>query len=459
MLPLVENGRVRAPVVVGVGVLMGTAYILSPLGVCLVLLLVAIVSWALRDLPHSERRAIAALVVAAIGLRLVAVLVFFLTVDRSRAFFGAMFGDEYYIVLRSMWLRNIAFGWPISNADYPRAFEEYGQSGFLYLLAYLQMFFGPAPYAVHVLNITLYLMASLALFRMTRGAYGRQPAIVLLALVLFLPTLFVWSISALKEPLQFWLTAAALVAAVRLARGPHRLAWGAALVLTIAAAGTMRHGAALTAGGGLVLGVVARIVLARRWLAVMAVTIAVVLLPVAWRVSAFHDRVMGQVEVAAKTQRGYVLTGGRTYRLLDERLYQPDEAVVTTITVPEAARFVIRAAISLVVLPLPWRAESRSELMYLPFQLFWLALVGLAAFGAAAGAGRDPLVTGLVAGTVAAEGLVIAMHSGNIGTMVRLRDGLVPFVACLASVGWCDLLRRRRGAVAAVADAPRQSAA
>ncbi len=102
-----------------------------------------------------------------------------------------------------MWLRNVALGIPVHGADLIYAFDEYSATSYLYVLAFLQVLVGPAPYGVHLLGIAFYLAGAVILYQTVRPAFGRMPALVGLVFLLFLPSLFAWSVSALKEPLLF----------------------------------------------------------------------------------------------------------------------------------------------------------------------------------------------------------------------------------------------------------------
>jgi hypothetical protein len=55
--------------------------------------------------------------------------------------------------------------------------------------------------------------------------------------------------------------------------------------------------------------------------------------------------------------------------------------------------------------------------------------------GLVAGLRRDALVTCLLASFAVIGAGVIALNSGNIGTMVRHRDTIVPFVVWLSALG------------------------
>jgi len=114
-------------------------------------------------------------------------------------------------------------------------------------------------------------------------------------------------------------------------------------------------------------------------------------------------------------------------------------------TPAEGARFAIRAIVAFVIVPLPWQVVSAQEMLFLPQQIAWYFLVVLALFGIIAGLRRNGLVTGLLVGLAAAGGLAVALNSGNIGTMVRHRDTIVPFVVWLSALGAVDVTARLVG--------------
>jgi hypothetical protein len=111
------------------------------------------------------------------------------------------------------------------------------------------------------------------------------------------------------------------------------------------------------------------------------------------------------------------------------------DAIRQTMTMPEAARFVLRALASFVVVPAPWRATSRSALAFVPQQIVYYLLFVLAAVGCVTGFKRDALLTCLLGANIAVYAAGISLYSGNIGTFVRHRDLVVPMVVWLSALG------------------------
>ena len=146
---------------------------------------------------------------------------------------------------------------------------------------------------------------------------------------------------------------------------------------------------------------------------------------------------------------GHVNTSGYVYKMLDQRFYGKGNGV-PIMTMVEAMRFAVRAAVSFVVVPAPWQTFSRSGLAYLPQQMVWYPFLILAMVGCVVGFQKDALLTFLLLATFIVYGMTVAMTSGNIGTMVRHRDLVVPIVVWFSGQGaasilsWTAVRTRRR---------------
>ena len=429
------------------GVVIGVAYTLSPLGVWFVLAFAVLCRVAIRDLSVEERRIVFGMLVVAAVLRLAVVAGLFLTTDHFSVPFGSLFGDEEYFKRRSMWLRSMALDVDISIADKIYATDEYSDTSYLYLLALVQVLVGDAPYGVHAFSILLYLVGAVILYRFVRQSFGSAPATVSLGLVLFLPTLFLWSVSALRESIHFMLTMIAIVGGLKAAGESHgvarRIGWalaafGATLALRDLRAGSMQVVAVSLAAG------LAGSLLARRpRLLTATVLAAVVAGTVALTRPQVQDRMMTMVRESAMTHQGHVFTPGLHYKLLDSKYYlERRMGVMERLTGPEAARFVVRALVAAILVPLPWQAESRFIQAYLPEQFVWYGLVLLLPLGVWTAWRCRPAATLVLTTYVLLTGTAIALRSGNVGTLVRHRGLILPFVICLTSVGICHALAR-----------------
>jgi hypothetical protein len=305
--------------------------------------------------------------------------------------------------------------------------------------------FGPTPYALRLLNALLFMAAALVLFRLAREAFGALPALAGLVVLLFWPTLFAWSISLLKEPLYLLGGALLLHGAIRVAGASDWRARTIPLGTMAAGAGViadLRPFALPLAAAGIGVGAALSLALASpRRAAVAAIALAGLLTLAA--VPCVEHRVIAGLEAAAKTHSGHVFTVGHPYKLLDAGFYlnpTTPAASKLTLTRAEAARFVARALASFVFAPLPWQLQSARELAFVPEQMLWYAVLLLAVAGFAAACRRDRLVACMLVGYVIPAAAVLALTNGNVGTLVRLRGLVIPYLIWIGAVGFCVVL-------------------
>jgi len=421
------------------GVILGVLYTLSPLSACCAVWVAGLIWWTVRGTGARERRWVASVLIAAAAIRAALVAVLPFTFAPGERTFTSYFGDAVYAIQRSIWIRNVFVGVPIAPRDFFEAFEPvFGYSSYNVVLAYLHTLFGPSPYGVALVTAAIFLTAAAILYRRCRAAFGPLPAIAALCATVLLPSWIAWTVAPLKEAIELLLIVLAIEATVLVFRGrvSMRVLGAMAVAAALAASATLRTGsgavAAASIGGGVLLYFVTR----RWWLIAAAAVVLPVVLLVAMREPPIHQRVAAAVLDAAKRHRGHTFSTGAYYRILDETFYQVrDFNEPIYIHQDEAIRFLGRAPLALLAEPLPWALDSPKWALVVPQQVIWYALLLLAIVGVAAGGRRDPLTTCLFAGVIVAAVAIIAPNSGNIGTAIRHRDVIAPFVAGLAGIG------------------------
>jgi hypothetical protein len=306
---------------------------------------------------------------------------------------------------------------------------------------------------MRLLNMLLFMIAAVLLFRASRSAFGALPSFGGLTVMLFLPTLFAWSISLLKEPLYLLGTAMIVVGAIEMLRG---LTWRARVLSSLMAlaglgiVADLRPGAPALALLGLACGLAALAFFSSPLRLRLGAAVAVVVaFFVAMSTPLAQVRATGALESAAKIHAGHVFTIGHSYKLLDEGFYVnavSAAASTLTLTPAEAARYVVRAAASFLAVPLPWQLASTRELLYLPEQLAWYVLLAFFPVGLVAGWRREPITTVLLGAYTLPTAAALALTNGNVGTLLRLRGIVVPYVLWLSAVGFCAWLQRMSAA-------------
>jgi hypothetical protein len=427
-----------------VGVAAGVCYVLSPLSVVCGLAMAALIGWAGRGVDAGERRWLFAILLTAVIARVLVIVALFMLTDHQRVPFGNLFGDEDYFIRRSLWIGNAALGLPMHRADLIYAYDPDIRTSFLYVLAMLQVLFGPAPYGAHLFSIVCYLGASIVLYRLVRPSYGRLPALLGLGLLLFLPSQFAWSLSALKEPLYFLAMSVGLVAAVTVGRpgsGPRRIGAVVVLVAAALAAESIRQGGLAMVGGGAAAGLALGLLGRRPRLAVALALVGILAALFLLSRGSVKDRIVTSARHAVAVHWNHVNTPGYVYTILDDSFYARKEAV-DEMTLREGVRYVAGSLAAYLVVPLPWKIQSRTALLYLPEQIVWYLLLMLVPIGMIAGRRRDPQLTALLAAYAATAAVLVAFTSGNVGTLVRHRGLALPYLLWFSMLGACELIAR-----------------
>lgn len=432
------------------GVLLGLLYTVSPVTLWAAVLAACVLAAATTGLTPEERRALVAIVLLALIVRVIAVgamLVAGIPQHNDLAT-GALTGDEAYNLSRALRTRDVLLREPVTRYDYFVAYDEYGYSTYLSFLTWVQVLAGPTPYSMRLLNAALFVAGSLFLYRVARAAFGGLVALAGLALLLGVPSLAASSISLLKEPAYFACSALLLWCVVEVAQGQGRGRRALAIGVGIAAfvlLDDLRRGALVLTAGGLGLAIGLRLALLRWWTAAAAVGVAAIAVGAVISVDAVQQRVLSGLESAAKLQSGHVFTVGHAYKLLDEGFYvnpQATAASTLTLTPAQAGRFVVRGLVSFLVEPLPWHMASRRELAFLPELLAWYVMLALVPFGLWAGAQSNPFVTLLLACYALPTAAAVALTTGNVGTLLRLRGLVIPYLVWLSVLGVLWLMTR-----------------
>ncbi len=200
----------------------------------------------------------------------------------------------------------------------------------------------------------------------------------------------------------------------------------------------LRRGAVVLALAGIATGLIIRIVAATPRRLAASLVAAVIVVAIALSIPGVRQRTLRGVESAARIHAGHVFTVGHAYKLMDDGFYvfpAAPAAMDLGLTAPQAMRFLARAAASFLVTPLPWQLRSRGELAFLPEHILWYGLLILLPLGIVAGWKRDPLITSLLLGFILPTAAVLAVTNGNVGTLLRMRGLVTPYMIWLSALG------------------------
>jgi hypothetical protein len=301
---------------------------------------------------------------------------------------------------------------------------------------------------MRLLNAVFFLGGSLLLFHVARRAFGSVAAFGGLVVLLLVPSLTASSISLLKEPVYFAACAVLVWATAQVVQGQRlssKIFAVALLVCTFLVLDDLRRGAVILLGSGIALAFAVRLAFWRWWTVALAGVAVAAIVGAAVTSTTVQQRALSGLESAAKLHSGHVFTVGHAYKLLDDGFYvNPQSTAASTLTLsPEqAARFVVRGLASFAVTPWPWQMTSRRELLFLPELMLWYVILALVPVGVMAGWRTNPFITSLLLCVSLPTAVALALTTGNVGTLLRLRGLVMPYLIFLSVVGMCWLIAR-----------------
>jgi len=85
---------------------------------------------------------------------------------------------------------------------------------------------------------------------------------------------------------------------------------------------------------------------------------------------------------------------------------------------------------------------TRGELIYLPEQIVWYGLLLVAPLGVIVAARRNRTAASLLVAYLVPTAAAVAMTTGNVGTLIRHRTLIVPFVVWIGAMGLASVMQR-----------------
>lgn len=351
--------------------------------------------------------------------------------------------DSGYYTLRGLFTNMHWLGMPLSAYTINAVvMNSYGFSGFIYVLAFYFMLFGYSPISSRFINCFLASVTIILIYYITKSMFGKKAGQLAAIITAFFPSLFLWSITNLKESsfifsiyLMFW--------SIHQFKTTRKFYHFITIVLAMASQFFIRSGykeflyitVVVVLFDSLFL-LLLNLCAKKRVFNLLIIFMALFLI-----ISLNRDKMSMVVEDIKKKSliqhRGALSEGGICYQLLpDEQLYK--------INISNAVflQMLGNGWIHIMLEPFPWRFQSKPMLFGLFQMVLWYGLLFFAFRG-----------MGILVRYKAKESMIfisyffiissaLAVMGGNIGTTFRFRDIITPLILMFSSVGLINAFSR-----------------
>lgn len=314
--------------------------------------------------------------------------------------------------------------------------QQYGWSGYAYVIGFFYYLFGFSPVAVKMINCLLGALLGPVIFSLARGIFHSGVARWASVGVAFYPSLILWSATNLKEASFLLLTAVLLLLVARIQRerwGKRLLLLYLGFLLALLLHATLRSVAiswVLAAGCGLSMGLLS-LKRRTRW-GVPILLLGVALLAIRW------DGWGALLTPAFRYHLGFVGTLGISYQYLPAEFYEYGkslEDLVARLDPLALASILLRAALHFLLQPLPSKMDNLGLLLLSPQMVVWYLVLPVALFGIVWSLARNLNRSLFLVLALTGVTLLLALSSGSVGTAFRMRDVVTPFFLIFASAG------------------------
>lgn len=312
---------------------------------------------------------------------------------------------------------------------------SYGWSAYLLIIGLFYYLFDYSPIAVKFLNCIISMLAAVFTYKIALNFNHKAARIALLG-ALFFPSLILWSITNLKEPILTLLSVLCVWGFMVFLRGKKIRYLAVTLLAMFALVFFTRQPLWLILFAALSFAFLMTRPL-RQKLVLICVSLAAYALLPQLRDNLSVRKIIRNLYVV---HIGHVNTGGITYSVLKDQYYtQPD--LLYTIAPVELFVSVAGSILHFLFEPLPNHLKSMSLIFgYLQMPL-WYLVVFLAVLGAVRITFYEfKTYFPLLSYTVICS-LMLALTSGNVGTLFRHRDLLTPFYLIFAAVGITSIFK------------------
>lgn len=338
-----------------------------------------------------------------------------------------LFEDYAYHTARSWMLTKYYLGAPLSKAMIKDLFVAYGMTSHLYILSAFYSLFGFSPISVTFLNCIFSVSTGIIYYSIAKELFGVKAAKITAVLIIFFPSLILWSITNLKDSLFIFLTGLILWSFMQIAiykKKRHIIL----LILGLLLQGSLRQGFHWTTVAVLALGY---LIIKKKFKIRYTPLLIIITVMLAPYLKAGLDMLKYKV---VNYHIGVISTGGFTYKLYDNRVYS-GQFDINSLSYLELVKGLFKGWFHFFLEPFPWKISSKLSLLSFPQMIIWYFLVLFSILGVSIQLRYNWKKSLVFIIYFLAIGSLLVLTGGNIGTDFRIRDTLTPIILLFSSIG------------------------
>lgn len=414
-------------------------------GTLVMLVFIALAGLSLKAfLPIEDRSFLLKIFLFGISLRILLFAVFYI-LTISQGGFGELIPDSRLYSIKAL---NMMRNW-LSDTQIPLLGDErVRKEGHLFILSFFYMLIGHNPsmanpvslFSDKLINCLISTLTALPVYYLSKEVFNRRIARIAALLVVFYPTLVLWSMSNLREPVQIFLSSLALLFIVLFQRS-LRISYLLLIILIALLLKTIRN---YTFYLTLAVVPVAYFMSAklsfRRKLAILVVLLVItgIFLNFTQQGMVFKNTFLNFrwiVERISTANTAILTQPGSNYQIYEE-------GMVTGNGVDTLKFFsgFMKGWIFFMLVPFPWAMNTALQLLTYPAMIAWYILIPFIMLGVIIAWRYKFKASFALIFYVISLSSMYALTEGNIGSALRHRDLIAPICFIFGAAGLVKFL-------------------
>ncbi len=429
------------------GVALGLATVLLKGTVVMlgVIIITGIILW--NFLPEPDRKFLVTLYIAGMSLRIIIFAIFYI-ISVSHGGSGELIPDSRLYSLKTLLMMKEWAG----QTNLPATVEAgVGDSGLLYILAFFYKFLGYEPasftptslFSDKLINCLIGTITAIPLFYISKDIFGRAAARITSCLIVFYPSLVLWSMTNNRDTPNIFLVSLILFCLIRSFKG-HMARNLAIIFISLLCLWTIRPYILFC-----ILGLVGIsylfFILSKAKNKSGIVLFLIISCLIFLNFTGYGKKLkrdylnLNTIALSFKTTNDGVLAqGGSVYRIYDGSLVSAEGKANITVLM---AGF-LKGWFYFMLVPFPWSITTLLQVLSYPQIIIWYILLYFAVIGIIIAIRYRFIRSFVILGYIFIVTSGFALSEGNIGSTLRHRDLITPFYFIFTSVGLMHVFKR-----------------
>lgn len=418
------------------GALLGALFFISP-GSIFSLVVMVLIILALRMFSgQNDRIFLTRLFIAGLSFRVILFLIIqFILILRQQWLLDwgdkapYVFGDDGYTIQQSWWIAQYIRGIQLHQDQLWGMFYPYGKTGYLYLMALFHYLFGYSPISVTLINVIIGALTGIIYYYVAKEVTNIKLAKIVAILVTSYPSLVIWSVTNLKDPLFIFFTGIILWLLLRFLKNESFKY----IALSILAAYLQFLIRPWVIYPTLIIILLCCLsVILKKKIRLVIILILIIIFP--FILPYLKILLINFKSAVIEYNRGVVFSGGSIYRVYDDVVYA-DTIQISQIGYPVVLRGLFKGWVYFLLEPFPWRIISGQNLMLIPLTIIWYPILLFSTYGILVQLRYELKKFFLFIFYFFITGSILCLTESNIGTVARMRDLLTPIILMFAAIG------------------------